>query len=73
MIELDRVDDVFVLRMRDGENRFTLDWLDAVNAALDRVQVTEGPIALVTTGEGKFYSNGMDLEWLATAPELAAG
>lgn len=71
MIELDRDGGVFVLRMQDGENRFSLAWLDAVNAALDRVQATEGPVALVTTGEGKFYSNGMDLDWLATVPEQA--
>lgn len=25
----------------------------------------EGPTALVTTGEGKFFSNGLDLAWLA--------
>ena len=71
MIELDRDGSVFVLRMRGGENRFSLDWLDEVNAALDRVQATAGPVALVTTGEGKFYSNGMDLDWLATVPEQA--
>jgi len=71
LIELDREDNVFVLRMREGENRFSLDWLTDVNAALDRVQATEGPVALVTTGDGKFYSNGMDLDWLATAPARA--
>jgi enoyl-CoA hydratase/carnithine racemase len=71
LIELDREGDVFVLRMRDGENRFTLNWLDEVNVALNRLQATEGPIALVTVGEGKFYSNGMDLDWLASAPERA--
>jgi enoyl-CoA hydratase/carnithine racemase len=71
VIELDREGNVFVLRMRDGENRFNLDWLDAVNAALDRVQAAEGPVALVTAGEGKFYSNGMDLDWLASVPERA--
>jgi len=71
VIELDREGNVFVLRMRDGENRFNLDWLDTVNAALDRVQATEGPVALVTAGEGKFYSNGMDLDWLASVPERA--
>jgi len=36
------------------------------------VEATDGPCALVTVGEGKFYSNGMDLDWLATAPERAA-
>ena len=71
MIELDREGDVFVLRMREGENRFSLAWLDAVEAALDRVQASEGPVALVTTGDGKFYSNGMDLDWLASAPARA--
>ncbi len=71
MIELDRDGSVFVLRMHGGENRFSLAWLDAVNVALDRVQATEGPVALVTTGAGKFYSNGMDLEWLATVPAQA--
>ncbi|HTA10875.1 MAG TPA: enoyl-CoA hydratase/isomerase family protein [Streptosporangiaceae bacterium] len=71
MIELDRDGSVFVLRMRGGENRFSLEWLDEVNAALDQVQSIEGPVALVTTGEGKFYSNGMDLDWLATVPQQA--
>jgi enoyl-CoA hydratase/carnithine racemase len=71
LIELDRDGSVFVLRMQGGENRFSLDWLDDVNAALDRVQAIAGPVALVTTGEGKFYSNGMDLDWLATVPEQA--
>jgi Delta3-Delta2-enoyl-CoA isomerase len=71
LIELDRDGSVFVLRMRGGENRFSLEWLDEVNAALHRVQATEGPIALVTTGDGKFYSNGMDLDWLVTVPEQA--
>ncbi len=71
MIELDREGSVWVLRMRAGENRFNLEWLDSVNAALDRVEASESPRALVTVGEGKFYSNGMDLEWLAGVPERA--
>ena len=71
MIELDQDGVVFVLRMRSGENRFNLEWLDAVNEALDRVEATEGACALVTTGDGKFYSNGMDLDWLATEPSRA--
>jgi enoyl-CoA hydratase/carnithine racemase len=71
VIELDQDGNVFVLRMRSGENRFNLEWLDRVNEALDRVEATKGACALVTTGEGKFYSNGMDLDWLATVPERA--
>lgn len=72
MIELDQDGSVFVLRMRGGENRFNLEWLEAVDAVLDQVEASAGPCALVTTGEAKFYSNGMDLDWLATEPHRAA-
>ena len=61
---LDRQDDVYVLDLGDGENRFHPDWISAVDAALDEVEKAEGPRALVTTATGKFYSNGLDLDWL---------
>jgi enoyl-CoA hydratase/carnithine racemase len=61
---LDRQNDVFVLDLGDGENRFHPDWITSVNAALDEVEQAEGPRALVTAATGKFYSNGLDLEWL---------
>lgn len=64
MIDLDRQGDVFLLQMRGGENRFTPAFLDAFEAALDQIEKTPGPAALVTTGEGKFYSNGLDLAGL---------
>lgn len=69
MIQLDRDGNVFVLRMCGGENRFTPVFLDEFSAALDQIEPAEGPVALVTTGEAKFYSNGMDLDWLATVPD----
>ena len=64
MIDLERDGDVVVLRMRAGENRFNRGFIDAMNAALDEVEAMEGSPALVTTGEGKFYSNGLDLAWM---------
>ncbi|MCX5554405.1 enoyl-CoA hydratase-related protein [Streptomyces sp. NBC_00038] len=64
MPTLDRHDNVFVLDLGDGENRFHPDWLASVGAALDEVEKTEGPRALVTAATGKFYSNGLDLDWL---------
>jgi enoyl-CoA hydratase/carnithine racemase len=64
MPTLERNDDVFVLDLGDGENRFHPDWIAAVNAALDEVEKTDGPRALVTAANGKFFSNGLDLEWL---------
>ncbi len=66
MIDLERDGEVFVLRMRAGENKLNRELLDSVNAALDEVERSEGPAALVTIGEDRFYSTGLDLGWLAT-------
>ncbi|WP_433470480.1 enoyl-CoA hydratase-related protein [Saccharomonospora azurea] len=57
-------DTVFVLELGEDENRFSPDWLDTVHGMLDTVEKHDGPAALVTAGQGKFYSNGLDLEWL---------
>ncbi|MFF4553663.1 enoyl-CoA hydratase-related protein [Streptomyces sp. NPDC001422] len=64
MPTLERQGDVFVLDLGDGENRFHPDWLTSVSTALDAVERETGPRALVTVATGKFYSNGLDLEWL---------
>ncbi|MEV4382056.1 enoyl-CoA hydratase-related protein [Streptosporangium sp. NPDC049644] len=64
MPTLDRQDDVFVLDIGDTENRFHPDWIASVDAALDEVEKAEGPRALVTVATGKFFSNGLDLDWL---------
>ncbi|ROP41702.1 enoyl-CoA hydratase-related protein [Saccharothrix texasensis] len=64
MPTLDRQDDVFTLDLGDAENRFHPDWIASVDAALGEVERAEGARALVTTATGKFFSNGLDLEWL---------
>jgi enoyl-CoA hydratase/carnithine racemase len=63
VIEISRDGDVFVLRVDDGENRFRDDSVAAWNDALDQIERARGPKALVTTGTGRFYSNGLDLDW----------
>jgi Delta3-Delta2-enoyl-CoA isomerase len=64
----ERQGDVTVVRMAAGENRFNPAMLDALDAALDDVEGAEGPGAVVLTGEGKFFSNGLDLDWMGSAP-----
>lgn len=65
MLELDDLGDgVHVLRMQNDENRFNADSVAAIHDALDAFDALDGAKALVTTGAGKFYSNGLDLEWL---------
>lgn len=69
-VHLNREGDVFVLRYDNDENRFQPESLGEWNAALDEVEGAGNPAALVTTGTGKFYSNGLDLDWmLGTATE----
>ena len=64
MVTLDRDGDVWVLTMDDGENRFNRASIDELIDAVLTVAASDGPCALVTTGSGKFYSNGLDLDWL---------
>lgn len=69
IIDIEHQDEVFVLRWHDGENRFNRASVDAWNAALDTVEAAEGPRALVVVGEGKYWSNGLDLDWMRTSEE----
>lgn len=57
------IDQVAVLNLGDDENRFSLDFLDEIDGRLTDI-VSSGAAGLVTTGTGKFYSNGLDLDWL---------
>jgi enoyl-CoA hydratase/carnithine racemase len=60
---LEYTDNIAVLNLGDGENRFSPEFLDAVNAHLDTV-LADGAAGLLTTAAGKFYTNGLDLDWL---------
>jgi enoyl-CoA hydratase/carnithine racemase len=66
MIRLEKQGDVHLLHMEAGENRFNAEFVAALGAALDEVESASRPAALVTTGAGKFYSNGLDLDWMGT-------
>ncbi len=72
MITDERVGPVWVVHFESGENRFNDDFLNEINEVLDRIEGSGWPTALVTTGAGKFYSNGLDLDWLGSAPEPEA-
>ncbi|WP_427004901.1 enoyl-CoA hydratase-related protein [Pseudarthrobacter sp. H2] len=60
MPRLDTIGAAAILNLGEGENRFSLDWMEEVNELPDQV-LTGPPAALVTTGSGKFYSNGLDV------------
>jgi enoyl-CoA hydratase/carnithine racemase len=73
MIDLKREGPVLVLQMRAGENRFNLRFIAAVNDALDQAEASAEPTALVVTGDGKFFSNGLDLAWMSGEGKDHAG
>jgi enoyl-CoA hydratase/carnithine racemase len=64
MVDLSQHGPVWILRMDDAENRFNRSSITELHAALDTVEAVEGDRALVTTGSGKYFSNGLDLDWL---------
>jgi Delta3-Delta2-enoyl-CoA isomerase len=71
MPTLDRDGEVYLLHLGDDENRFTARWVASMLELLDEVAATPSPVALVTIAKGKFWSNGLDLDWLLDHPEEA--
>ena len=61
--------DVYLLHLGDDENRFDGDWLEGVLELLDEVAAAPAPRALVTAASGKFWSLGLDLEWMGANPD----
>jgi enoyl-CoA hydratase/carnithine racemase len=69
---LDQRGDVAILNLGADENQVNPKFVARLDAALDVLEQTPGPRALVTTGSGKAYSLGLDLEWLNANPEQAS-
>ena len=70
-IAAERRDAVVVVTMDRGENRLHPRLLSGLESILDAVERDDAPTALVLTGSGKFFSNGLDLEYMAANPEEA--
>ena len=62
-ISLSYEDKIAVLDLGADENRFSPSFLDEIDTHLDDI-IGAGAQGLVTTGGGKFYTNGLDLDWL---------
>ncbi|MEE2855086.1 MAG: enoyl-CoA hydratase-related protein [Actinomycetota bacterium] len=62
-VTLDYADKIAIVRLGEDENRFSPAFLDDIDDALSQA-VSAGAQGLITTAAGKFYSNGLDLEWL---------
>jgi len=64
--------DVAIISMKNKDNRLNTPFVENFNSLLDSIENNESCKALITTGEGKFYSNGIDLPWISntSGPEL---
>lgn len=71
-LDIRRDGDVVVATWRDGENRLNLDSVAELESLAERIEATEGDCALVLAGEGKFFSNGLDLARFAGDGEQLA-
>ena len=60
---------VAVVTWNEGENRINLDSLGRINVILDELGTIDGPLSVVLTGSGKFFSNGLDLERFGAVPD----
>ena len=61
-------DRIALLHLGDDENRFSPEFLDQFDAHIDDA-LSLGAHGLITVSSGKFYSNGLDLGWLAANGE----
>ena len=64
---------LFIITMKNGENRIDTTFCQTMFTILDEIEAfceeMDGtPAALITTSEGKFYSNGLDLEHALSTP-----
>jgi enoyl-CoA hydratase/carnithine racemase len=71
-VSIERAGAVAIVRMRDGENRLNPRMLGALEAVLDEAERGEDVGALVLAGEGKYFCNGFDLDWLGAATPAEA-
>ena len=69
MIKLEKKESIYFLTMDADENRWNTTFVREIADALDAIENDDGPGALITSSTNqKFYSNGLDLEWMQ-APE----
>lgn len=70
---LTRDGELCVVNFGDDLNTTDVAWIEGMNALLDEVEAVEGPKVLITTGAGKHYSNGLDVDFMAANPSETLG
>ena len=70
MVEWAVDQNVAILSMNNGENRFNIPFCSALLEALDHIeQKTKANVLVVKSSDAKIWCNGIDLDWLLPAIE----
>ncbi|XP_064611244.1 uncharacterized protein LOC135475325 [Liolophura sinensis] len=60
---------IAIISMNRGENKLNVEFLNQLNNALDQIERNPSIQVVITTGKGRFYSNGIDLSFYGTNPD----
>jgi len=63
-LDLTFKDDIGVITMKNKDNRINAGFIKDFNILLDSIEGSKTCKGFMSIGEGKFYSNGIDLDWL---------
>lgn len=69
-MSLSRTREIFVLSLGSTGNEVNLALVTRLAKAISEVQAAQHPKALVVTGSGKFFSNGLDLKVFETPAQV---
>jgi enoyl-CoA hydratase/carnithine racemase len=65
-VRVERSETANIVRLTTEQNLFDNTLLDEFHRALDELQTDTNGLTLVTIGDGKYYSNGFDLDYLGS-------
>jgi enoyl-CoA hydratase/carnithine racemase len=65
-VRIEQADNARVVRLAAEQNLFDNTFLDEFHRALDELDADQSGLPIVTIGDGKFFSNGFDLEYLGS-------
>jgi hypothetical protein len=68
-VERDPTNGIYTVLLDRGENRFNPTLIQDLSDAIATVEAADHPKALIITGQGKFFSNGLDVDWMAKNPK----
>jgi len=70
LIDYTMNEQVAVVSMNSGENRFNLKFFEAFNKVLDEVEnESAANVMVVKSSDAKIWSNGIDLDWLRSSSQ----